>query len=362
MAIQRRLPDFRLDVTFSSSAGRTVLFGPSGAGKSLTLQALAGLFPLDRGRILHGNEVWHDSSTSLFVPPQARHVGYLPQQYALFPHLTVSQNIAFGQSSRGLVASKRLAELIRVMQLDGLERARPAQLSGGQQQRVALARALASTPALLLLDEPWSALDAPVRTLLREEILHFHEQFQVPLLLVTHDTLDVQTLAEQVVVIAQGRVLQIGTPEQVFRAPRTRQVARLVGMNTCWQGTVLALEESPEGSRATLELADGVVRTHIAPGSGLVVGQRVELAPRADEIALLPAGSPLDNPACTYIEATVTREQARGAFYAVTVCMPSQAELEIPVPRWQRRELDLTPGNPVTLVLPYEAIHLFLPA
>ncbi|HVU67017.1 MAG TPA: ATP-binding cassette domain-containing protein, partial [Ktedonobacteraceae bacterium] len=230
VSLQRRLPAFTLDIAFTTFCGRTVLFGPSGAGKSLTLQALAGLFALESGQIVCGGECWYESSTGTFVPPQARRVGYLPQQYALFPHLTVAQNIAFGQRARGQTARKHLAELIRLMQLAGLEHARPAHLSGGQQQRVALARALATEPRLLLLDEPWSALDGPVRASLREEILHFHEQFQVPLLLVTHDALDVQALAEHVVVIIDGRVLQSGTPEQVFRAPRTRQIADLVGM------------------------------------------------------------------------------------------------------------------------------------
>ena len=161
IAIQKRLPHFSLDISFQVLAGRTVLFGPSGSGKSVTLKAIAGLFPLDCAYIRSGATVWHDSDAGLFLPPQRRGIGYLPQNYALFPHLTVAQNIAFGQRAQRETAGKRVSELISLMQLHGLERLRPAQLSGGQQQRVALARALASEPQLLLLDEPWSALDAP---------------------------------------------------------------------------------------------------------------------------------------------------------------------------------------------------------
>ncbi len=359
MAIERRLADFILDIAFATSAGRTVLFGPSGAGKSLTLQALAGLLPLERGHITRGDEGWHDSSLNIFVPPQARHIGYLPQQYALFPHLTVAQNIAFGQRTRGQAAHKRLLELIHLMQLEGLEHTRPARLSGGQQQRVALARALATEPGLLLLDEPWSALDGPVRASLREEILHFHAQFQVPLLLVTHDVLDVQAIAEHVVVLAQGHVLQTGTPEQIFRSPRTRQVATLVGLNTCWSGSVLAFEPSSSGQQATLEFPDCTLSTPVPPDYSLTVGQAVEIALRTDEIALTTSSGISPRSACTQVTATVVHEHARGAVYIITVSLPSQARLEIPIPRWQRRELELALGATVTLSIPGEAVHIF---
>ncbi len=358
--LKRRLANFTLDVAFSASAGRTVLFGPSGAGKSLTLQALAGLFSLDSAHIAYGSEVWHDSSAGLFVSPQERRVGYLPQQYALFPHLTVAQNIAFGQRARGHAAKKRLLELLHLMQLEGLERTRPGQLSGGQQQRVALARALAAEPGLLLLDEPWSALDGPVRSRLREEMLHFYEQFKVPMLLVTHDTLDVQTLADYVIVIAHGHVLQTGTPEQVFRSPRTGEVATLVGMNARTSGTVLSLEPSASGQRATIELQGCVLSAPVPADCTPVPGQEIELALRTDEISLSPAAL-VGEPVPGLIAAVVVQEQTRGAFHAVIVSLPSGMCLEIPVPRWQRRALEIAPGSPVLLSIPGEAIHILLP-
>jgi molybdate transport system ATP-binding protein len=364
VSLRRHLPAFTLDVAFTTFSGRTVLFGPSGAGKSLTLQALAGLFALESGQISCGGEIWYKDSAGIFVPPQARRIGYLPQQYALFPHLTVAQNIAFGQRTRGQTARKRQQELIRLMQLTGLEHARPAHLSGGQQQRVALARALATEPRLLLLDEPWSALDGPVRASLREEILHFHEQFQVPLLLVTHDTQDVQAIAEHVVVIMDGQVRQSGTPEQIFRAPLTRQIADLVGMNTCWNGSILAFETEADGRRAIIKFPDCLLSVPVPPDHALRAEQSIEIALRTDEISLIPACE--DEPVAEMapatsarITATVVQEQARGMVIIVTVCLPSQKHLDIPVPRWQRRELELFPGAPVTLSIPGEAIHLF---
>lgn len=358
VALERHLPDFTLNIEFSTSSGRTVLFGPSGAGKSLTLRALAGLFALDRAHITRGSETWHDNSRGIFVSPQERRVGYLPQQYALFPHLTVAQNIAFGQRSRGQQAKKRQLELLHLMQLEGLEHTKPARLSGGQQQRVALARALAADPKLLLLDEPWSALDGPVRATLREEILRFHEQFQVPILLVTHDILDVQAIAEQVVIIARGRVLQTGTPEQVFRAPATRQVSELVGLHTCWQGTVLALEPAPGGQVAALKFPDCVLHAPVPPTLQFTIGQTVEVVLRPDEISLCADPASLPPASTAHVSATVIQEQPRGPFYNITASLASQARLEIPIPRWQRRDLTLSPGASITLSIPSAAVHI----
>ncbi len=366
VVIRRRLAHFSLDIAFCAPGGRTVLFGPSGAGKSLTLQAIAGLFPMEWASIRKGTMVWHESEAGIFVPPQKRRIGYLPQNYALFPHLTVAQNIAFGQHRRGGMAKKRVAELLALMQLEGSEHLRPAQLSGGQQQRVALARALASEPQLLLLDEPWSALDSSVRAVLRAEIQRFYEQVNVPLVLVTHDAQDAQALADTVVVIDRGRVLQTGSPEEIFRAPRTPRIAELVGMRTRWQGKVTALEPvSPRGRLATVETAHLILRALVPADSKLRVGQTVEAGISPDEILL--ASAEMDwlvktrEQAPVLTEVTVGQVQTRGPFYSVNIHLINDVQLEIPVPRWHYRTLALTSGARLTLAIPCEAVHLFEP-
>ncbi len=366
VAIRRRLAHFSLHIEFCAPAGRTVLFGPSGAGKSLTLQAIAGLFPLDRASIRKGATVWHESEAGVFVPPQKRNIGYLPQHYALFPHLTVAQNIAFGQRRRGEMAKKRVAELLALMQLEGLERLRPAQLSGGQQQRVALARALASEPQLLLLDEPWSALDNSVRAVLRAEIQRFYEQVRVPLVLVTHDAQDAQALADTVVVIDRGRVLQTGSPEEVFRAPRTSRIAELVGMRTRWQGRVTSLRPaSSRGRLATVETAHLVLYALVLPESKLRAGQPVEIGISPDEILLVSTRmeQPIESQeqAAALAEATVVQVQTRGSFYDVTVRLAAGVQFDIPVPRWYYRALAISAGARLTLAIPCAAVHLFEP-
>jgi molybdate transport system ATP-binding protein len=359
--VWRNLPGFSLEVAFRAPASRITLFGASGAGKSLTLQAIAGLFPLDRARISRGAELWHESATGLFVPPQERRIGYLPQNYALFPHLTVAQNVAFGQRQRGNEAKKRVTELISLMRLDGLERLRPAQLSGGQQQRVALARALAREPQLLLLDEPWSALDAPVHAALREELQRFYEQFQVPLVLVTHDPLDAQMLSDTVVVIQHGRVLQIGSPEDVFRSPRTPQVAELVGMTEHWTGRIVSIEPLPAGQQlAHIQIGNLALQAAVPLTGKVQPGQLIEIGLHTDEIIICETDAEPDIARSdVLIPGRIVQDQARGMVHMVTVYLTPQMQLEIPVPRWQHRKLHIAIGQSVTLSFPREAVHLF---
>jgi len=206
--LQHRLGNFRLSIDFQVPLDLTVLFGFSGAGKTLTLRSLAGLLHPEQGYVSIDGQVLLDSSSGINLPPQERRVGYVPQHYALFPHLTVSENILFALPRQGLwprsreiksSQKARVNELLAVLELEGLERRYPATLSGGQQQRVALARAFMAEPRLLLLDEPFNALDVAVRERLRSTLKQFQRHFAVPIVLVTHDHTEVQQLADQVV-------------------------------------------------------------------------------------------------------------------------------------------------------------------
>lgn len=236
----------RIRASFSVPADRehvAVLFGLSGSGKTTVLRCLAGLERLTSGRILFGEEVWADAEREVMVPPQRRAVGYMFQDYALFPHMTVGQNIAFGMPAASKPEQrKRVAELIEQMQLTGLENRRPQALSGGQQQRVALARALARSPRLLLLDEPLSALDLPTRLRLRAELRTLLHQIGIPAILITHDWGEALYLGDSVVVMAEGGVLQAGTPLEVFTHPTHPDVALLVGVDNLIPGEVVRRE------------------------------------------------------------------------------------------------------------------------
>ena len=208
VSIYRELDGFTLDVAFATDAPMSALVGPSGSGKTLTLRAVAGVFRPDAGRIVLDGEPLFDSDQGIDLPPQARRVGYVPHQYALFPHLDVQENVGFGL--RGVTADerrRRVGDLLELVGLEGLERRRTSQLSGGQQQRVALARALIVRPRILLLDEPFSALDSGIREPLRASLLELQRALGFRALLVTHDPADA-AIAGQCFAFAGGRIVE----------------------------------------------------------------------------------------------------------------------------------------------------------
>jgi molybdate transport system ATP-binding protein len=220
VAIELELPGFSLRVGFEVGAGITALFGPSGAGKSMTLRSIAGLVRPRSGRIVVSGRVLLDTAGGIDVPPRERRIGYLFQQYALFPHLSVERNVGYGlHRLTRRERSERVAELLSMVGLDGLAGRRPSELSGGQQQRVALARALAPKPDLLLLDEPFAAVDLRVRRRLRAELRQIHQATGTPMLLVTHELAEVRQLSDSLVVLDGGEVLRAGATARVLADP-----------------------------------------------------------------------------------------------------------------------------------------------
>jgi molybdate transport system ATP-binding protein len=223
--------DVRLEV---ESSGVVVLLGPNAAGKTTLLRALAGLVPLERGRVTLDGTVLEDTAARVRVPTERRPVGVVFQDYLLFPHMTALQNVAFGLRSRGTpraAARERALDLLERVGLADIAASRPRALSGGQAQRVALARALATDPRLLLLDEPLSAMDAGARAELRRGLSRHLASFPGTCLVITHDPIEAMTLGDKLVVLEAGRVVQAGTPEELSSHPRSRYVADLLGLN-----------------------------------------------------------------------------------------------------------------------------------
>jgi molybdate transport system ATP-binding protein len=233
------LGQLQLEVELAVTTGElVVLLGPNGAGKTTLLRALAGLVPLDRGRVVLDGRVLEDTEAGTWVPTEQRPIGFVFQDYLLFPHLSALENVAFGLRARGLPkaeARRRAAAWLERVGLAGHSGARPRALSGGQAQRVALARALVSEPGLLLLDEPLAALDAATRTEVRRDLRRHLASFDGTRLLVTHDPLEAMALADRLVVLEGGHITQTGGPAEVSARPRSRYVAELVGVNL-WRG------------------------------------------------------------------------------------------------------------------------------
>lgn len=210
---------FTLDVSFTASDGITILFGPSGSGKTTTLRAIAGVVKPDAGKIRIGGQVYFDSAAGINLPIQRRRVGYVFQDYALFPHLTAEQNVAYGMKDRatgGKLKRERARALLALFGIEHVRERYPRDMSGGEQQRTALARALASDPAVVLLDEPLSAVDVETRSRLLEEIDVAQRRTNIPFIYVTHNTAEAMRLGKRVVALRDGQVAQVGTPSEIL--------------------------------------------------------------------------------------------------------------------------------------------------
>ncbi|UGT65964.1 ABC transporter ATP-binding protein [Nocardia gipuzkoensis] len=260
---------FRLDLRVTVAPGEVVaLLGPNGAGKTTALRALAGLTPLTAGSIRLDGETW-DAPPKVFVPAERRRIGVVFQDYLLFAHLSALENVAFGLRARGqgrAAARERAAHWLERVGLAPQAGVKPRALSGGQAQRVALARALATDPALLLLDEPLAALDASTRLRVRSDLAHHLADYPGHTVLVTHDPLDAMVLADRLVIVEHGAVVQQGPPAEVARQPRSDYVADLVGLNL-YRGTArgTAVDLAAEGAFTVAEPGAGPVHVAFAP-------------------------------------------------------------------------------------------------
>jgi molybdate transport system ATP-binding protein len=267
--------DFQLDANLNVSEGEFVaLFGASGVGKTTLLRCLAGLELAEQGNITVRGETWLDSTARINLPPQLRRVGYMFQDYALFPNMTVRGNLEF--ALRKGSDQKRINELLDLMALGELQHRKPDSLSGGQKQRVALARALASEPRLLLLDEPFSALDAEMRSRLHDEILRLQKHFGITTVIVSHDVSEVCKLTSRVMMMEAGRIEQQGKPIDVFSAGQTSGKFRFTG-------EILAIEAMDVMFSLTVLVGNQIVRVVAMPDEAakLHVGERVMLVSKA---------------------------------------------------------------------------------
>lgn len=241
LRISKALKLFSLQVDIKLSEGSSLaLVGPSGCGKSMTLRLIAGLEQPDEGYIKVGDNVFYDSSEHTFVPAYQRQVGFLFQDYALFPHLTVEQNIAFGLNQHPRMEKwEKVSSIMERLRLTGMEKCYPQYISGGQQQRVALARTLVTDPELLLLDEPFSALDCQVKKKMEKEVIDVRNAFSGTMILVTHSLEEAFRLCSNIAVMDRGKIIQSGTQDEIIHLPANRTVARLTGTENIFDGTVI---------------------------------------------------------------------------------------------------------------------------
>ncbi len=341
LEIKKQLDGFTLDLALDAPSGKIiVLFGASGAGKSLTLASIAGLLTPDAGRIQIGEQVMFDAARGIDLTPQERRIGMVRQDLTLFPHLNAADNVAYGLKGSRQFKEQRVREMLELVHLAEMGKRKPSELSGGQQQRIALARALAIEPSLLLLDEPFSALDLGTRVELRRELQELQKRTGTSMFFVTHDLGEAALLADEMAVIDDGHILQVAPPNQILRAPLNARVAQIVGVKNILPAMVIGedvirigerelqadtshFEKGAEvkacirAERVLLVRPEGPTRVHSNPIQGIVTDQEsdgndVMLRFRADEARLQPAREfdlQIDMPVYVYERLQVARER-----------------------------------------------------
>lgn len=360
LRVRQRAP-IPLDAELACAPGEVLaLVGPSGSGKTSLLRCVAGLLTPREGRIVCAGETWLDTFRGIDVPTPRRRIGLVFQSYALFPHLTALENVMEGLGR--LPAAERRARgqaLLRLVHLAGLEDRRPQQLSGGQQQRVAVARALARDPHVLLLDEPFSAVDRSTREKLYGELAELRRQLRMPVVLVTHDLDEAALLADRLCILAHGRTLQSGVPLDVLQRPASVAVARLVGLKNIFEGEVVAHDR---GAGTTfLRWRDRQLR--VALQDDFPPGSAVAWAIPSAGVLLLGPDEGARGPRDTVVEGTIATLITLGDQLRLTVGVAGAdpAVLFTTVPRHLAARYGLAEGRPLTLRLRGESVWLLPP-
>jgi len=356
--IRKRLSEsFSLDAAFEAPPGFTMLLGPSGAGKTTLLNCVSGLLRPDTGRIKLGAEVFFDSAAKIAVSIRARHLGYLFQTLALFPHLTVKQNVEYGIAKLPPeLRHTRMMTLLESFRVAHLLGRKPNEISGGERQRVALARSLVTNPAALLLDEPMVALDSFTRTKILEDLRAWNAANRIPVLYVTHSPEEAFAVGERVVVLDSGRVLDQGSPQDVLVKPRHEKVAQLVGFENVFDAIVRSTAESQGTMRCQLNSSGVELET---PLTSAEVGARVRIAIRAGDVIVAPQ-RPQGLSARNVFEGRLVALSQEGA----TVVLKIQAGVifEVHITLGACKELGLASGQPIWLVIKTYSCSLLEPA
>lgn len=348
-----RRPDFRLHVSLEIGAGILVLFGPSGSGKTTTLNAIAGLVTPERGHlILDGRILFSQegATRAINVPTRARRVGYVFQQYALFPHLTALSNVAY--PLRGPERQARARQFLERLSLAHLADRFPHELSGGQQQRVAIARALAAAPRVLLLDEPFSALDMAARQRLQRDLLALQKELGLVVIYVTHRLEDAFAVGQRLAVMRDGELVQVGPIEDVFRYPANAQVARIMGITNLFRARVVGADSGG----VTLDW-DGLRLA--APPQAMEAGRTVTAYIRPEDVKILYPDRPLmEAVRHNQVMGRITESSLYPSARHLLVSLPNNHEIEVRHPTYTYAPLNLEPGQPVQLALRKEALVL----
>ena len=356
--LQKRFPRngdsaFTLDVGFDVSAGFTILFGASGAGKTTLLDCVAGLQTPDDGSIAIGGTVLFDAQSRRNVPPNRRSVGYLLQSLALFPHMTVEQNIQYGLAAlKNSEREARCREVLESFRIVALAQRRPGEISGGERQRVALARALVTRPRVLLLDEPLNALDAVTKARIVDDLRAWNNRHRIPILYVTHDREEVFTFADAVIVLESGRVVAQGLPHDVLSRPQSETVAQLAGFENIFECS--AIGSHAEQGTMTCRINGSALQIEV-PLTRVDPSQPLHVGIRAGDI-LLASVAPQGLSARNVLYGSINCLEQRDM--TVIAKVDCGVEFEVHLTPGARQSLHLETGSKVWLVVKTYSCHV----
>ena len=350
------LPEFEIDACLRVDNEILVLFGPSGAGKTLTIKMIAGLVRPDRGKVSIGGSLLFDADRGLDLPPQRRNVGYIPQRSGVFPHLTALENVTL-PLRRGLSrmskreAEERSLELLGRFGLKERAHAFPAQMSGGELQRVALARVMALQPSILLVDEPFAALDGPVRSELRREFRTFQRELGIPTLFITHDIEEAAVVGDRIAIMVGGEIRQTGAAREILDTPADREVATLVQSGNLFDGTI-----REHGGETVINTVVGELRL---PSGALRTGQRATAVVRPEGVRILRDDRGTDRFSdSTILSAVILEIVDHGAMTTLRAATGEGGRIIVTLSPTAAANLDLRHGKDIRLAIPPRRVHL----
>jgi molybdate transport system ATP-binding protein len=348
--------EFIVDVDFSAAPGFNILFGASGSGKTTLLNCVAGLTTPDAGRLTIGDRVLFDDASRIDVPVVKRHVGYVLQDLALFPHLTVQQNAEYGLAHLPRGERKdRAGAMLSEFRIEHLRHQPPDKISGGERQRVALARSLVTDPCVLLLDEPLAALDTATRSKILDDLRRWNQAHRIPILYITHSREEVMALGERVLVLEEGRIIAQGSPHEVMRAPVQETVAQLAGFENIFEATVYLIHEDRGTLTCRLPGPDGKFVLLETPLIRAEAGSRLRVGIRAGDI-LLAVAKPVGLSARNVIAGRLASLERRDMMISARV--DCGVEMEVHLTLAARDALELAEGREVWLVIKTHSCHL----
>lgn len=354
--ITKKYPEFHISVKMVFKEEMVVLFGPSGSGKSSVLNMISGILKPTEGSIkINGKEIY-DSKKGINTPMRKRKIGYVFQDIALFPHMTVFNNIAYGiRDLQRNEIDEKVNDLLVTMRLTELGDRYPSEISGGQRQRVALARTLITEPELLLLDEPFSALDYPVREKLRSDLIAIHRRYPITTIIVTHDHEEAYILGEKIAVMNEGCIEQIGTKEAVFYRPETKQVAKLLGVRNIFDGVIASINGSEVTIKNNILGLIKVLQT--GSGGNLVEGEYISFGINPEEIMVLRDDRP--RPPENTFDGKITEIVEKGAQNTIFFnTKDGKGSFKIDMPRYAYKKMGISKGITAAVYLKKECIWI----